>query len=224
MTQRVLIPLLVLSGLASADVIDSNTVAYNVDGTENDNFTQFNPALGTLTGVTLFYFNADLYISPFASIGETASPASVFADFEIGFNLTLPDIPTFNEFLSITENNFGCTSSVGEFSSCMNTQTFMNGPLAGSVPLSPSSLTPYIGTGTLISQLVSEADITNVVSSNPSEATTGVNDTTSGNYYLEYTYTLPSTGTPEPASIAMLGVGLAILVVRRRHQAKRRAA
>jgi hypothetical protein len=211
--QRILALLVVLSGLASAGVIDSNTIAYNVDGTENDHFTQFNPTLGTLTGVTLFYYNSDIYLSPSVTLGETETPADASANFETGFSLTLPDIPTYMEFLSLTENDFGCTGIGQEFASCTNTQTFMTGPLSGSVPLSPSSLAPYIGTGTLLSQLISESNITDESSSNPSEATYFLDDTTEGNYYLQYTYTAASvgTGTPEPASLAMVGAGLAML-------------
>jgi len=193
---RVLIPLLIAAGLAPAAVIDSNTIAYNVDGTENDYFNQFNPALGTLTSVTLFYYNSYIYMTAFASIGETATPAYVYANFEAGFDLTLPDIPTFNEFLSLTQNDYGCTSSTGEFSSCSVNQLFQTGPLSGSVLLSPSSLSPYIGTGTLLSQLVSEVDIS------------GLNPATPGNYYLQYTYTPTSAGTPEPATFGFTALGL----------------
>lgn len=211
MMRKVLILLLGFAGLSAADVVDSNTIAYNVNGTENDMFTQFNAALGTLNSVTLFYFGSMIYLEPFVTLGETATPAFAYANFESGFDLTLPDIPTFSEFLSLTENDFGCSSSTGEFSNCSAMQLFQTGPLAGSMLLSPSSLNPYIGAGTLVSQLVSEDGISGENSSNPGETMLGLSRVTSGNYYLEYNYTPASADTPEPGPLAMIGMGLTLL-------------
>jgi hypothetical protein len=214
--RRVITTLLISTGLISAGVIDSNTVAYSVDGSETDHFTQFNPALGTLTGVTLFYTNSVEGFEAGVTEDTSQSPAFVFADFESGILLTLPGVTPINPFLSVSTTHFGCESGTAEeFESCTNTQTFTTNPPDGSIALSPSpGLSAYIGTGTVTSLLEGEQDITNVTSSMLAAASEGVDNVVStGDYYLEYTYTPASSPTPEPASMAMLGAGLAALGV-----------
>ena len=83
--------------MTQAATVDSNSVVFNLNGTFNGTFSQFNPALGTLTAVSVFYSNTTLVMEPVASInGQT--PVFIFGDFLAGFSLILPSVPALNPF------------------------------------------------------------------------------------------------------------------------------
>lgn len=216
---RVWIILAALScAMTQAATVDSNSVVFNLNGTFNGSFTQFNPALGTLTAVSVFYSHTMLVMEPVASInGQT--PVFIFGDFLAGFSLNLPSVPAFNPFLSFTEIQFGCSSSTGEFTSCSADQIFSDGRLSGSMPLSPSpDFSSYIGNSTVAFTLGSIGGISNIMSkpvvTNPIGTNIGLNDLTdSGTLFLEYTYTPASTALPEPGTAGLLAAGLAALLV-----------
>jgi len=206
--------------LAHAATVDSNSVVFNLNGTFNGSFSQFNPALGTLTGVSVFYSNTTLVMEPVANInGQT--PVFIFADFVGGFSLILPSVPAFNPFLSFTEIQFGCSSNTGEFTSCSADQIFSDGPLSGSMPLSPSpNFSSYIGASTVAFSLGTIGGISNInskpVVTNPIGTNVGLNDLVdSGTLFLEYTFTPASVSVPEPGTAGLLAAGFAALAFHR---------
>lgn len=214
--------MLLIAGGLWAGTIDSNTVSFDFQGSFNGTFTQFNPALGTLTGVTLFYNNTVLSINPEVQTPEALTPVSLYANFTEGLYLTLPGGVSLSPFLDFTVN-YGCTATQEEFNSCGGSQLFMSGAMMGSMALSPSpNLGAYIGSSTVALMLETGEGITNIESSFPDPVigtnlgTGGTDDT--GDVYLQYTYTPASTGTPEPASMALMAGGLVALVWLRRRR------
>jgi hypothetical protein len=190
-------------------------VSFDFEGSFNGTFTQFNPALGTLTGVTLFYYSTVLSINPEVQTPEALTPVSLSANFTEDLYLTLPGGVSLNPFLSFTQN-YGCTATTEEFNSCAGNELFMSGDFMGSMALSPSpNLGAYVGSSTVALMLETGEGITNIESSfgtpviGVNLGTGGTDDT--GDLYLQYTYTPASTGTPEPASVALMAAGLCAL-------------
>jgi len=71
-----------------AGTVDSNTVSFDFQGSFNGTFTQF--TLGTLTGVTLFYYNTVLSINPEVQTPEALTPVSLYANFTEGLVSPFP--------------------------------------------------------------------------------------------------------------------------------------
>jgi len=211
---------------APAAILDTPVVPFNLGGTLNSTFQQFDPSLGTLTGVAVFYNNVLLSMGTHASVGPGGGLVFIFADFSHGAELTLPDVPQIAPLFQIQALHFGCQDGSKEFNSCSNDDSFNTGPLSGSMALSPSpDLSSYIGLGTVAFALTPFDDISNI-SANPGPAVIGTNlfvDGTSatGNLYLEYTYDAAAIATPEPASLGLSAGGLMLLVAglyRRKYQ------
>jgi hypothetical protein len=211
-------------GALSASTLDSSTVMYTIAtgsgaapvGTYNGSLGQFDPTLGTLTGISDF-LNGDVNINLHAEIAG-AGQTSISATFSEGMFLNaLPGVPEFDTFLEFEELNFGCTGTGSdEFTSCAVDHDFDSGgsTTMGSA-LSPTpNLNAYIGTGTVPFQLGNFTSITGITSTptltdysnnllfNSTQITGGI--------YLEYTYTPAGSSTPEPASTALIGAGLTL--------------
>jgi hypothetical protein len=222
---------------ARAATINSNTIAFDfltnggassgccLDGNQNDQFTQFNPALGTLTGVTIMGGNgaasivltmnieADLNQSDATGLEQGES---VFGDYLLNLFYTLPGGLT-NEFDSLFDDGFGCTAESVEVPNCdqQTTKSSQQGVIPNTSSV-PTDLSPYIGTSTVLLQLETEADV-----SVDAATTATLNgafpplffDSTeaSGNLFLQYTYTPITSQTPEPTSLALIAGGLALI-------------
>ena len=212
-----LLPILALTGgLLNAATLDTPIIAFNLGPTLNATLPQFDPSLGTLTGITLFYNNVNLTQNANVASIVGAGTSSIFADFTTGADVTLPNIPEIQPLVQLFQN-FGCSASGKEFNSCSDSHFITSGPLAGSMSISPSpDMSSYIGLSTVAVGIIPFADIANIVSNPTASDPIGTNvflDTTqeSGNLFLEYTYTPASVSTPEPASLGLSLVGLALV-------------
>jgi hypothetical protein len=232
MRSVVLSAVLCAGGLA-AGTIDTPTVNFDLitgAGTNpttfvNGNLAQFDPALGTLTGITVF-MDATVIMNLHASI-VGAGQTSIFADFEEGATLAnLPGLAEFDTFLEFEQAHFGCNGQGSdEFTSCSVDQQFSSGiSVLPGMALAPiPNMNAYVGTGTVPFELASWTGITNVASI-PAGGGLQFNSTEiTGDLWLEYTFTPAAASTPEPGTTALLGGGLLLLGlsrVKKRRQAK----
>jgi hypothetical protein len=217
---------LVSACIASANTINSNTIAFDLltnggagaanplDGNLNDaGLNQFDPALGTLTGVTLMG-GINLIIVTEASLGPQAQNGdSILGDFILNGFYTLPG-GLANEFDTVGGTD-GCTA-VGsdEFASCAQQQTYTM-PQAVIPNATSPILTAYIGTSSVLLQLQSigtvSLDPSSPVFANFSDNLFFESTEFTGNLFLQYTYDPAGASTPEPGSIALIGGGLVLI-------------
>jgi hypothetical protein len=214
---------------AFAGTVDTATVSYDLTtgggtapvGTANGLLAQFDPSLGTLTGVTVF-INGDFTLNLHAEI-FAQGPTSIFGDFSEGATLSnLPGVSLFDTSMEFEKLQFGCTGVGTEVVECSNDQTFTSGLVFGTpVPLAPTpDLSAYIGLGTVPFTVGNFTSITNVnmgpsISSNLSFNSTEI----AGDIFLEYTYDPAGVSTPEPGSFALLAGGLMLVAVARYRKA-----
>jgi hypothetical protein len=210
------------SAVLSAGIIDSNTQSFDFSatggplnptptGTLTRLLNQFDPSLGTLTGVELFVTYDSLTMNIAAQVPVSQGPqASISGDFDLFAGLALPGFQA-NQTDFLT--HFGCTPSGTEFVSCSNTQTFSQNDsvfqFTGPLPL----LSDYIGPNTVVVTLQSPAFILNPVDTASTELFFNSTEVT-GNVFLQYTFT-DAASVPEPGSLALICTPLGLLWLQR---------
>lgn len=201
----------------------STPTAGTLSASQTLSFDQFNPALGTLTGVTITYSSGDnggplsraKVEFPFYSDGSATTSAVLGVTLGTGgttlmqglsFSVTAICNDTFSGFeCQNTKQQAGFLTEIDP-----NPLTFSN----------PGDLAPFSGAGTV--DLV--ATLAMSISSafyGPGEPIISHYASWSGSLDVAYTYSEAVTDTPEPASVALLGtaLGLAGLLNRRRRGA-----
>jgi hypothetical protein len=212
-----------------AGTINTPTVGYDLTtgggtapvGTANGLLAQFDPSLGTLTGITVF-IDGDFTLNLHADI-VAQGPTSIFADFSEGATLSnLPGVSLFDTSMEFEELQFGCTGVGTEVVSCNIDQPFTSGLVFGEpAPLAPTpDLSAYIGLGTVPFTVGNFTSITNVNMGPSTGSDVSFNSTEiAGDIYLQYTYDPAGVSTPEPGSFALLAGGLMLVAFARYRKA-----
>ena len=212
---------LVVPCLLSASTIDSTTATFNLTtgggssptGFANGTVSQFNPSLGTLTGITAF-ITVDINIDATVDLIGGGTGSTFGGEFsEIPTLANLPGVSSFNTPIEY-DVNLSCATDMN--GNCSNTASFDSGSLSsGPMPLSPASGTnKYTGLGSVPFQV---SDVAFFTSFSGNLGVAEFNSTAvTGTFYLQYSYNVASAAVPEPGSATLLGIALLGLAVFRR--------
>jgi len=228
-------PLLVGLGLI---VHADSTISYSssVSGTfdfpgSNLYLQQFNPGLGTLNYITVSLSGSSLtslsvYNSSSAAYG---SPSSLFNDIQVylgtsafdtaleALNPNAGDFALPNSWLDLTSQRFNIAGlAPGDSISASNLpNTRGSGALAGTSPITSGTLfADLVGTGSVPLDVSTASSVdAAIIGGSPLQATEAATGTVTATVTYDYTI------VPEPASLALLCVGLAAMVVHLRRRA-----
>jgi hypothetical protein len=214
--RSLVLSLVAFAGIVSAASITEAITSFNLPALSpgiSGTFAQFNPALGTLTAISLSWSNVDLaeQVTAYADIQNTSASGGA----ALSNSLTLPELPVLNDLFLFTSGTVSCVDNgnVEVNVPCSVTDPFSTGPATGGMGLSPSpDFSSYIGLSTVPFTLNQNVTFTNVdiIGIEPSQA--DIEQLTiqdSGNLFITYAYT-PNAQTPEPGSIGFVLAGLMV--------------
>jgi hypothetical protein len=206
-----------LGGAGSAEAVP---FSLDTTGTTSASlgFNQFDPSIGTLTGVEITLSNSATAGSAVASITGGEGGDSATAKLSGTLDITAPGGATpFTETTSVFAT---CVVSSG---SCFNGPNAQDDPTFTPNPvIDTTDLAAFVGLG----KVNLNANIDSVINGNtlslgagsPGTPTETDSLTWSGEVSVAYQYTPNSTAVPEPASLTLLGMGIAGLGFLRRQR------
>lgn len=208
---------------ATATAANATTVTYtsNVVPLTSTNFSgvalnlqQFNPTWGVLTGISV-HLHGDILGS--ASAENLGGPATVTLNLSATLTLTRPDnstivvtTPVVNKIASLSAFDgmvdYGGTSGVAYLNQSAHADN--------TVALSAGDFALFTGFG----------NVSGLLNGSGASAATGAGNLatlflTQAGGFADVTYTFSPTMTPEPAAIALLGLGMGVLGFARRRAA-----
>jgi hypothetical protein len=211
------------AGFAQAEV-ESFVLSLSTDQgptTQAMTFNQFDPMLGTLTGVMISY--------SFSEVGAFASAEASISGGEFGATATASSTGVMRLLRSGVELMTGTSQTATAMCSTpgslpddcndLNDQANFNQAMDPN-PLEltlQADIDPFIGPGTVNLTAELTALFTSNYQSNGSSGTPTFLHSASWSGFVEVTYTYTeATATPEPASLALFGLGLGALGLARR--------
>ena len=178
------------------------------------NFNQFNPGLGSLTGVAIS-FTSTYSLGPSLKVAIASGSNTPLTDYFADGTLTLSLTGTgFIPLQSLSPNPTASATCTTDTSPCSSSPPPTTGNFS---PPSTSgvSLSPFIGTGTfdltaeISSALAPRISPDNGTSFSDNATMNGTLDSNwKGSVSVIYTFDAPATGVPEPLTLSLVVTGL----------------
>lgn len=215
---------LLLGGAGAADAANFSVGFPTGSSSQLVGFNQFDPGLGTLTQVDVTLSNV-IVGGEGSAFSITGAEGGSFGS--TGFSASLRITPPVggNVFLAAISATSGCTVTSGD--SCFDSHL----PISPAFVPNPASITgapnlaPFIGLGTVdltagVFDFQEDSLICDLNQQGTGSCIPANGITWSGTLIVNYQFTPAETGVPEPASLAVFGLGLAGLGwVRQRRRA-----
>ena len=178
----------------------SSTSPISTYFSNNVSVAQFDPSLGTLEAVTIFLNGVKVTVSSTVT-NQSATTTNTYSVSSTA-NVTLTTLDSNTTTASLSSNK--ATGSIS--TNAMLTNLGSNTGTVSSTPVSESDLTAYIGTGSKLMNVTGSTTTTGSITGggNNIYLTFGGNAQVYGSIEVVYTY----NAVPEPATIAMMGMGL----------------